>query len=465
MELKSFTVTPAFEPALDPEFKPPILANRRFTENARDSGAAIPLALALERADGSISRFDTVVYDEDHPGAEHNVYYLNRILKFLLWSRGGWRVLIGGPRSIGQEIQHIYSPEGERSFDAQFMGRIYGKEFVIQPCDVGDVPLARETGSSLGGHLEGNRIGFDLGASDLKVSAVVDGEAIFSTEIEWQPTIQTDPAYHREHVQRALDLAASKLDRVDAIGGSSAGVYIDNRPMVASLFRGIPQDKYDAVQNMFLDIQQEMGVPLNIVNDGEVTALAGSMSLQEHAVLGVAMGSSEAAGYINPAGNVTGWLNELAFAPVDYNPRGPVDEWSRDRGVGASYFSQQCVFRLAPEVGIEIPQDLTKAQKLEHVQAFLEDGHQGAEKIWETMGIYLGYTIAHYAEFYDIKHLLILGRCTSGKGGPLMLEGANQVLASEFPDLHRSINLMLPDEKIRRVGQAIAAASLPRLGA
>jgi predicted NBD/HSP70 family sugar kinase len=212
-----------------------------------------------------------------------------------------------------------------------------------------------------------------------------------------------------------------------------------------------------------LRIRDELGVPLEIVNDGEVTALAGSMSLEDNAVLGVALGSSEAAGYVTPQGNITGWLNELAFAPVDYSPAAPIDEWSGDRGCGALYFSQQCVFRLASRVGINLPGDITDAAKLKLVQEKLEAGHAGARQIWQSMGYYLGYGIAHYADFYQLKHVLILGRCTSGSGGSLMLAGANEVLAAEFPELAGQINLHLPDEKSRRVGQSIAAASLPEI--
>ena len=215
---------------------------------------------------------------------------------------------------------------------------------------------------------------------------------------------------------------------------------------------------------MFLRIRDQFGVPLEVVNDGEVTALAGSISLGENRILGIAMGSSEAAGYVNAEGNITGWLNELAFAPVDYNPDAAVDEWSGDRGIGGLYFSQQCVFRLAPKAGIELPGDVTPAARLKAAQTRLEAGHRGAVQIWQTMGTYLGYALAHYAAFYPLKHVLILGRCTSGTGGPLILEGAKQVLAGEFPELSTTINLQLPDEKSRRVGQSIAAASLPALG-
>jgi predicted NBD/HSP70 family sugar kinase len=255
------------------------------------------------------------------------------------------------------------------------------------------------------------------------------------------------------------------MPRVDAIGGSAAGVYVNNRVMVASLFRGVLKDRFHEARDLFLRIRAELGVPLEIVNDGEVTALAGSMSLEDNGVLGIALGSSQAGGYVTGTGNITGWLNELAFAPVDYSPHAPADEWSGDIGVGAQYLSQQCVFRLAPKAGIEIPGAITDAEKLQFVQHRLEEGYAGAAQIWQSMGYYMGYAIAHYADFYDeLKHVLILGRCTSGSGGPLILSGAHQVLESEFPELAGRINIQLPDEKSRRVGQSIAAASLPAIG-
>jgi predicted NBD/HSP70 family sugar kinase len=341
---------------------------------------------------------------------------------------------------------------------------VYEHPFTVVACEIDDVPVANEEGQPLGRNLDGYRIGFDLGASDRKVSAVVNGEAIFSEEVVWQPRQATDPDYHYREIMAALRSAQQKMPRLDAIGGSSAGIYVNNRPMVASLYRGIPEDKFDQIRNMFRRISAEFGVPLEVVNDGDVTALAGSMSLEDNEVLGVALGSSEAVGYVDHAGYITGWLNELAFAPVDYQPDAPVDEWSGDCGVGALYFSQQCVFRLAPKAGIDLPAGVTDAAKLKHVQQFLEEGHAGAIKIWETIGVYLGYTVAHYADFYDLKHVLILGRVTSGRGGSLILDGARQVLQSEFPELAAKIELQLPDEKSRRVGQSIAAASLPALG-
>ena len=457
-------IAPKHVPPLEPEFRPAVLANRAFREEVAASGAGVPLVIALERLDGSLSRYDTVAFPDGHPRADANLVYAERLVKFLLWARGGWRVFVGGPLSVGDHIRRVYAADGARTFDYHFMGeQVHAHPFRVTTCAAQVVPAAREAGQHLGRHLDGYRIGFDLGASDLKVSAVVDGEAIFSEEIVWEPVEQTDPAYHQSKIREALTLAMSKMPRLDAIGGSSAGVIVNNRPMVASLFRGIPAERFGEIREMFLRFRDEFGVPLDVANDGDVTALAGAMSLDDNAVLGIAMGSSEAAGYVNPEGAITGWLNELAFAPVDYNAGAAVDEWSGDAGVGALYFSQQCVFRHAPAVGITLPAGTNKAEQLKHVQAALETGHEGARKIWESIGVYLGYGIAHYADFYDLRHVLILGRVTSGRGGDIILDGAKTVLASEFPDVAARINIQLPDEKSRRVGQSIAAASLPAI--
>ncbi len=453
---------PRLHPPLDPAFRPASLAVRAFNAEVAAAGGGEPLALGLERGDGELSRFETRVFPEGHPRFAANLPHVERLVKFLLWARGGWQLFVGGPQAIGEYLAAVYAAGGQRAFDYHFMGeQVYQQPFTVVPCAVEEVPPAREAGQALGRHLDGCRIGFDLGASDLKVSAVMDGEPIFSEEIVWEPVEQTDPDYHYSRIRAALQLAQSKLPRLDAIGGSSAGIYVANRPMVASLFRGVPAERYDEIRTMFLRLRQEFGVPLEVINDGDVTALAGAMSLEDDGVLGIALGSSEAAGYVDLRGAITGWLNELAFAPVDYNPAAPADEWSGDIGVGSQYFSQQCVFRLAPVVGIELPAGATKAEKLKHVQGYLEAGHAGARQIWESIGVYLGYGLAHYASFYDLKHVLILGRVTSGSGGPIILDGAKAVLAAEFPELAERIHIQLPDEKSRRVGQSIAAASLP----
>jgi predicted NBD/HSP70 family sugar kinase len=463
MTMQSFElIKPGCPPPLDEDFRPAILADRSFRNLADKEG--VPLVIGLERTNGQFSRVEINVLPETHPLAESNFFYTERLVKFLLWQRGAYKVYIGGPRPVGDFIRNAYSATGRQKFDHHFMGKqVYERTFEVTTCRVDDVPAARETGQQLGRHLDGCRIGFDLGASDRKVSAVVDGKVVYSEEVVWEPRKHADPEYHYQQIMEALKTASARMSHLDAIGGSSAGIFINNRPMVASLFRAIPEDRYHEVRDLFLRIRGEMGVPLEVINDGDVTALAGSMSIEDNGILGIALGSSEAAGYVDMDGDITGWLNELAFAPVDYSPSAPIEEWSGDRGCGASYFSQQGVFRLAPKAGIEIPAQITDADKLKFVQDKLEAGEDGATKIWQSMGVYLGYGLAHYADFYDLKHVLILGRCTSGRGGELLLEEAGAVLRSEFPELLERVQLHLPDEKIRRIGQSVAAASLPSL--
>jgi predicted NBD/HSP70 family sugar kinase len=453
-------VKPRFKPPLDDEFRPAVLANRAFKKLTVISSD--PLIFGLERENGKFSRYETRILPESHPKAKANFFYTERLLKFLLWQRGGRTIFIGGSRKVGEYLKQCYSAAGSRSFDYHFMGeQVYGRKVRFVLCEATQVPAMDEPGQALGRHLEGCRIGFDLGASDRKVSALIDGKVVFSEEVIWEPRSQADPEYHYQEILRAVKNAASKLPRVDAIGGSAAGIYIDNRPMVASLFRAIPPERFEEVHRLFIRLGNEMNAPLEVINDGDITALAGSMSLEDNGILGIAMGSSQAAGYVDMYGRIVGWLNELAFAPIDYSPLAPADEWSGDIGCGGQYLSQQCVFRLAARAGIQIPKNIPDAEKLKFVQEKLEAGDEGAVKIWQCMGVYLGYALAHYADFYDIKHVLILGRCTSGLGGTLILEGAHKVLEGEFAELASRIQVQLPDERSRRIGQSIAAASLP----
>lgn len=458
-------VKPQSVPPLHDEFRPAVLGNRAFAAAVKASGKAVPLRIALVRGDGSVSTFETEVFSSDAELAQANLTYAERLVKFLLWQRGGWKVIVGGPKEIGEHIKAVYSPSGERAFDYEFMGQtVYEHDFTVEITDAESVPGTSETSAPLGRHLDGCRVGFDLGASDRKTSAVIDGKDVFSEEVPWDPKSATDWHYQYEGIKHSIQRAIDHMPKVDAIGGSSAGVYINNRAMVASLFRGIPKDDFEAhIKPIFEHLGEEFGVPLVVVNDGEVTALAGSMSLDANAVLGVAMGSSEAAGYVTPDGNITGWLNELAFAPIDYHPNAPADEWSHDIGCGVQYFSQQGVMRLAAAAGLEFEESRSVPERLEDVQAWMKQGNEQVRKIYDSIGISLGYTIAHYADFYDIEKMLVLGRVTTGEGGDIILEQAQGVVSREFPEVAEKLEMMLPNEKLRRVGQAIAAASLPAL--
>ena len=373
---------------------------------------------------------------------------------------------MAGDPHIANYLRGVYAPGGERAFDYEFMGeRVYGRPMAIESASYDAAPAEREAAAPLGRHLDGCRIGFDLGASDRKCAAVIDGKVVFSTEVAWSPGTQSDPQYHYDGIHDSLQRAAAHLPRVDAIGGSAAGIYVNNEVRVGSLYRAVPRDRFESrVRHMFFELRAAWGgVPFEVVNDGEVTALAGSMALRDNAVLGIAMGSSLAAGFVTPEGSLTAWLNELAFVPVDYRPDAPADEWSGDRGVGVQYFSQQAVGRLLEPAGIGLPNEMPLPEKLARVQALMAAGDARARRIYQTIGAYFGYAIATYDDFYHVRNLLVLGRVLTGEGGDLILSAARDVLRAEFPELAERIRFHIPGELEKRHGQAIAAASLPAI--
>ncbi len=449
---------------LDPNFQPMSLVIREMREATKDNGQDI--IIAVERNKGYIATYKTRIYPDGTGHDEENFCFIERVAKSLLWVAGGYKIIIAGNEKIGNRIKDAYTHGGLREFDVQFMERVYERPFIVEVCSLEEAPKDKSAAESIGRHLDGCRIGFDAGGSDRKVSAVIDGESVYSEEVVWFPKTNSDPEYHYQGILDAMKTAASKMPRVDAIGISSAGVYIDNRIMVASLFLKVSDEDFDKkVKNMYLDVAKEIGenIPVEVANDGDVTALAGAMDLNDHSVLGIAMGTSEAGGYVDPQGNITGWINELAFVPVDYNTDAMVDEWSGDYGCGVKYFSQDGVIKLAPAAGINLDENLSPAEKLKVVQGLMEKGDQNAADIYDTIGAYFGYAIAYYSEFYDIKHVLIMGRVTSGQGGQILLSCAQEVLDKEFPELAEKIELHIPDEKSRRVGQSVAAASLPKI--
>lgn len=451
-------------PALDPEFLPAVLWNRAYRELVAQDRGARPLAIALQRADGTGSVHHDRVLAPGHMAGSLTLRYVERCLKFLLWQKGACTVSLAGADEITDALAQIYSPAGARQFDHKFMGTtVYGRPFSLTACPWNDLPDLSENYSRLGRNLDGCRIGFDLGGSDRKAAAVIDGQVVFSEEIPWDPYFQKDPSYHISGVFDSITRAAAHMPRIDAIGGSAAGVYVNNEVRVASLFRGIAEEPFEKhIRRMFFDIQARYGgVPFEVANDGEVTALAGSMSLNTNAVLGLSMGTSVAGGYVTPAGTITPWLNELAFVPVDYRENAPSDEWSGDRGCGVQYFCQQGVNRLALRAGFEFPVQLSLAERLIAIQNALRAGDTRARAIYETIGTCFGYSVAHFADFYDVSHLLVLGRVSSGFGGAIILKTATGLLHDEFPALAEKIHLSMPDEKDKRHGQAIAAASLP----
>ena len=462
----SLPVEVRIKPGLDPDFLPAVLWNRAYRAQVGADPAALDVRIALERPDGTCFVVDTRILGHSGDRAALNERYVERLVKTLLWHKGGSRLHIGGCAPLAKRLGEIYAADGERAFDNETVGvKMFGEPITVRACSLDEVPQAKESRIALGRNLDGCRIGFDLGGSDRKCAALIDGKVVHSEEVNWDPYFEKDPDYHYRGIDDTLRRAAEKLPRVDAIGGSAAGVYVNNEVRVASLFRGVSPEDFDAkIRRIFFRLQEAWGnVPFVLVNDGEVTALAGSMSLGDNSLLGISMGTSLAAGYCDPDGHITSGLNELAFSPVDYRDDAPADEWSGDLGCGVQYFSQQGVARLAPLAGIELPPEMPLAERLVEVQKLMAAGDARAQAVYESIGVCFGYSIAYYAEHYAIRNLLILGRVTSGEGGELIIRVAEQLLCDEFPELADRITLCTPSEQDKRHGQAIAAASLPAI--
>lgn len=447
-------VTVKHLPPLDPAFIPLGRFYEAFLRDAQE-----PFDVAVERSGGQMAVYRTRVHGTEEL-READIYYIDRIIKTLLWMKGGFRVYLAGNEAVCRAMQEHYSASGSRAFDFDYMGNVYEHPFEVVRVDA--VPEEKSVSQAIGRHLDGCRIGFDAGGSDRKVSAVVDGRTVYSEEVIWHPKTAADPRYHQREVLCALRTAAAHLPRVDAIGVSTAGIVQGDELMVSALLAAVPPERQQEGRTLYRRAAAAMGnVPLAVANDGDVTALAGYMSLGTGPVMGIAMGTSQAAGYVDAQGRVSGWLNELAFAPVDLAEAAPRDPWSGDTGVGGQYFSQDAVIRLAAAAGVPTDAALTPAQQLQQVQELARQGHPAARRIFRDMGVCLAHTLALYAAIYPLCHVMVLGRVASGIGGEWMTETCRRVLAEEYPQL--PLEVLLPDDRFRRIGQSVAAASLPQV--
>jgi predicted NBD/HSP70 family sugar kinase len=435
---------------IDTNFKPLSIAFREAAKN----GELRNVGFSIERHNGYTEtfRFGRITYT-----------VFERAVKSAIWAVGGYKVFIGASEDVFAKLARAYSIDGARSFDVLFMQKVYQKAFEIKRVPLAELPEQRKETVAIGGFLNGNRIGFDAGGSDRKVSAVVNGKVVYSEETVWNPKLESNPDYHYNGICDSFKRAASKMKSVDAVGVSSAGIYIANRTAAASLFIKVSDTDFDRYcRDIYIRAARDCfggNVKLAVANDGDVTALAGATEFHCNNILGIAMGTSEAAGYIGGDGRINGFLSELAFVPVDADADACRDEWSGDIGCGVKYFSQDGVIKLAERAGITFDSTLTPAQKLKVVQQRLADGDKTAIEIFRNIGEYLGYAIPWYSLFYKIDNLMLLGRVLSGAASELITENAKRVLTASFPE-YGHINFLFPSEEGKRVGQSIAAASL-----
>mmetsp|Transcript_13318 Transcript_13318/g.39682 ORF Transcript_13318/g.39682 Transcript_13318/m.39682 type:complete len:488 (+) Transcript_13318:87-1550(+) len=467
---------------LDPTFAPLILGKRAYLKAAE--GCKDTLDWALPRADGC-ARYSLPVFPEDSEDAQASIYLAGVLIQEMMWQRSGSELILAGPKGICEAIKKEFSDGGAYDFEIKSMPNVCGtpdKPFKATIADsVADLPASKDTPQVCGKDASGCRLAFDLGKSDIKTVAVKDNEVLSSKETEWDVT-NPDPQYHYDLIVKCMKDMTKKLDGpIVAIGGSATGtVSADSEATWCDCFPNVPPDVYQKrVVPIFNDIAKNEfgGVPIKVINDGEVTAVAGGQMIGKGSLFGISLGSSEGSGYVYEDGSLTGWINENAYCPCDLNPEGPGNVWSPHRGDAAMYLGQRAATRLAAKGGVKLPaeympdhpnmlqtQHAPHAQCLKLVQAAMKDPKQEpqARKIYESIGVYMGYTIAQYCEYLDIKRVLILGRVTSGTGGDVMMEMAKKVLDVDFPHLS-NITFHTPTEHMKRVGQCIAAAALPEL--
>ena len=174
-------VAPRVTPVLDAAFRPAVLAVRAFRDLVHATSAGVPLRIAVEQADGSVFRFETQVLPESHPQAAANGRFLERLVKFLLWSRGGWRIHVDGPEPLVTRLAAHYRETPTGRFDAHLVAeRMFDHPLAV--VHTRGLPPGHSPSKPLGRHLEGCRIGFDLGGSDRKAPRSIDGKVVFSEE-------------------------------------------------------------------------------------------------------------------------------------------------------------------------------------------------------------------------------------------------------------------------------------------
>merc|ERR1719199_2497805 len=357
-----------------------------------------------------------------------------------IWMRGARSLMLAGPTGITESLKTAFATGGTYAFEAETMPKCNGEADTVFAITVvggpADMPEAKDTAQVCGKEANGNGLAFDLGKSDIKTVAIKDGEVLDSMETEWDVT-NPDPQYHFDAIVDAMKKTIARAEakgfgKIQAVGGSATGtVSGDNDATWCDIFPNVPPDVYkEKVVDIFKRIRTEVAgdVPLKVINDGEVTALAAVQKLKKDTgsmcgnVMGISMGSSEGGGYANADGNLMGWINELCYMKLDMNPEAPTDPWTKGchTGVSHMYLGQRGATKNAYKI-CEVPENYRyphldmctikhedHAQCLKLIQKAMKSNPDKASDLYKTCGVYLGYGLAQYCEFYKIDHVMIL---------------------------------------------------------
>jgi predicted NBD/HSP70 family sugar kinase len=478
-------VEPKIKAPLDAGFAPVPLAKRKYNEAAKDCTDTV--SFALPRPDGCATGELKVFPDSDlrYPAS---VMLAGIKIQEKIWQCGATSLQIAGPAGICEALKKAYSPGGTFAFEADVMPKAFGtpdKPFEVTIVDKAALPEKKDSPQTCGKDASGCRLAFDLGKSDIKTVAIKDGEVLDSMETEWDVT-NVDPDYHFKAIVDAMKGTIERAKEkgfgdIQAVGGSATGtVSADNEATWCDIFPNVPPDVYkEKVVDIFKRMAKEVAgdVPLKVINDGEVTALAAVQKIKKGNVLGISMGSSEGGGYANADGNLMGWISELCYMKLDMNLTAPTDPWTKGNHKGTShmYLGQRGATKNAYKI-TDVPENYKyphpdmctikhedHAQCLKLVQKAMKDSPDKASELYKTCGVYLAAGLANYVDMgYVIDHVMILGRVSKGEGGDLMLKTASECLAADYPEVPK-IEFHTADDHFKAVGQCIAAAALPVL--
>jgi len=352
-------VKPKVTPPLDPDFVPVVLAKKAYLAATKD--CKDKLDWALVRADG-VGRYTLPVFPDGDKNVNASIYMAGVLIQEMIWQRSGSELQLVGPPKLCKAIKRAFSRGGMYQFEALSMPNVCGtptKPFEVKILDsVSELPAGKDSPQVCGKEANGNRLAFDLGKSDIKTVAVKDGEVLDSMETEWDVT-NKDPQYHFDAIVAAMkgtiERAKTKnagYSPIQAVGGSATGtVSGDNDATWCDIFPNVPPDVYKAkVVDIFKRISKEVAgeVPLKVINDGEVTALAAVQKIKKGNVLGISMRSSEGAGYANADGNLLGYqravLPQARLEPEGTNR--PLDEgcayWHIPSLLGTAWRHEAC---------------------------------------------------------------------------------------------------------------------------
>ena len=182
-------------PVLDKNFYPMIKAIKDFEAMVKDSGESVRVTLVVERSGGYKYVY---AYDAFKDGVNDKLNFrmAERLAKTLLWVVGGFKIFVAGSKAVYEYLKQAYTLDGLRAFDVDFMSGVYERPFEVVWLNENEIPEAKGASLRVGGYLKGCRIGFDAGGSDRKVSAVINGEVVYSEEVVWNPKVTEDPTYH-----------------------------------------------------------------------------------------------------------------------------------------------------------------------------------------------------------------------------------------------------------------------------